>query len=211
MSKIMKMAALTLVLILAVGSAVAAASDVNFTIQGSKWVFVFTPENTDLFQNFKGLMPGDSVEQQITVQNTGKYVTRIYLRADPVADEDRAFLDQLKMSVSVGKNKVFEAAPSLQGALAATEKEPYGILLGTFHDKGSVNINVSLDVPLEMGNAFMGQEAVVPWTFTAEEVVMPTTPETGDSFTLWVWLAAGGALAACLLWLIFGRKKQKEA
>ena len=43
------------------------------------------------------------------------------------------------------------------------------------------------------------------------KVVMPSTPETGDSFTLWVWLAAGGALTACLLWLIFGRKKQKEA
>ena len=211
MSKIMKMAALTLVLILAVGSAVAAASDVNFTIQGSKWVFVFTPENTDLFQNFKGLMPGDSVQQQITVQNTGKYVTRIYLRADPIAEEDRALLEQMQMSISVGKNKVFEAAPSLQGALAGTEKEPYGLLLGTFHDKGSVQLNITLDVPREMGNTFMGQDAIVPWTFTAEEVVMPSTPETGDSFTLWVWLAAGGALAACLLWLIFGRKKQKEA
>ena len=217
MSKIMKMAALVLVLILAVGmagSAVAATSNVTFNWQGNlgRHGFAFTPENTDLFQNFKDLMPGDTVQQEITVQNTWHNPVRIYLMANPEVEEQyKDFLSQLKLTVKSGNSEIFEAAASEQDGLAPTEKNPYGVLLGTFNKKGSVKLTATLEVPIELSSDYMGQYGEVPWTFTAEEVVLPDTPDTGDDFTLWVWVAVAGVLVISLLWLLLGRKKQKEA
>ena len=207
-----KIFALVLVLLLAVGTASAAASNVAFDWQGSiaRHGFAFTPENGDLFQNMKGLMPGDTVTQEITIQNTWMGPVRIWLRADPVSEEDKDFLSQLKLSVTAPKTKIFEAIASAQAGLAPSEKSPYGVPLGTFNSKGSTTLTVTLHVPITLSNQYMGQEGMIPWTFTAEEVVIDS-PDTGDSFAAWVWIAVGGVLVISLLWLLRGRRKQKEA
>jgi len=62
-----------------------------------------------------------------------------------------------------------------------------------------------------MGNDYMDKKGTVPWTFTAEEVIIPDTPDTGDEYVMWAWVAVGGVLLISLLWLVLGRKKQKEA
>lgn len=212
MSKIMKMAALVLVLLLAAGSAMAAVSDVNFTVQGNEKVFVFTPENTDLFQNFKNLLPGDTVDQTITVQNTTPHIVRLWLAADPaVAEADQDFLSQMQLTVKAEDSTIFDATADQQDGLAPTEDSPYGVLLGTFKNRGTVQLTATIKVPETLGNDYMGKAGIVPWTFTAEEVVIPDTPDTGDDYVMWVWVAVGGALLISLLWLLLGRKKQKEA
>ena len=212
MSKIMKMAALVLVLLLAAGSAMAAESDVNFTVQGNEKVFVFTPENTDLFQNFKNLLPGDTVDQTITVQNTTPHIVRLWLAADPaVAEADQDFLSQMQLTVKAEDSTIFDATADQQDGLAPTEDSPYGVLLGTFKNRGTVQLTATIKVPDSMGNDYMDEKGIMPWTFTAEEVIIPDTPDTGDDYVLWVWVAVGGVLLISLLWLVLGRKKQKEA
>ena len=212
MSKIMKMAALVLVLLLAAGSAMAAVSDVNFTVQGNEKVFVFTPENTDLFRNFKNLLPGDTVDQTITVQNTTPHIVRLWLAADPaVAEADQDFLSQMQLTVKAEDSTIFDATADQQDGLAPTEDSPYGVLLGTFKNRGTVQLTATIKVPDSMGNDYMDEKGIVPWTFTAEEVIIPDTPDTGDDYVLWVWVAVGGVLLISLLWLVLGRKKQKEA
>ena len=212
MSKIMKMAALVLVLLLAAGSAMAAVSDVNFTVQGNEKVFVFTPENTDLFQNFKNLLPGDTVDQTITVQNTTPHIVRLWLAADPaVAKEDQDFLSQMQLTVKAEDSTIFDATADQQDGLAPTEDSPYGVLLGTFKNRGTVQLTATIKVPETMGNDYMDKKGTVPWTFTAEEVIIPDTPDTGDEYVMWAWVAVGGVLLISLLWLVLGRKKQKEA
>jgi len=212
MSKIMKMAALVLVLLLAAGSAMAAVSDVNFTVQGNEKVFVFTPENTDLFRNFKNLLPGDTVDQTITVQNTTPHIVRLWLAADPaVAKDDQDFLSQMQLTVKAEDSTIFDATADQQDGLAPTEDSPYGVLLGTFKNRGTVQLTATIKVPETMGNDYMDKKGTVPWTFTAEEVIIPDTPDTGDEYVMWAWVAVGGVLLISLLWLVLGRKKQKEA
>ena len=211
MSKIMKMAALVLVLLLAAGSAMAAVSDVNFTVQGNEKVFVFTPENTDLFQNFKNLLPGDTVEQKITVQNTAPYIVRLWLAADPaVAKDDQDFLSQMKLTVKAEGSKIFEAAASEQDGLAPTEDSPYGVLLGTFKNRGTVQLTATIKVPDSLGNDYMDKEGIVPWTFTAEEVIIPDTPDTGDDYVLWAWVAVAAVLMAGIVLLVIRQRKQEN-
>ena len=211
MSKIMKMAALVLVLLLAAGSAMAAVSDVNFTVQGNEKVFVFTPENTDLFQNFKNLLPGDTVDQTITVQNTTPHIVRLWLAADPaVAEADQDFLSQMQLTVKAEDSTIFDATADQQDGLAPTEDSPYGVLLGTFKNRGTVQLTATIKVPDSMGNDYMDKKGIVPWTFTAEEVIIPDTPDTGDDYVMWAWVAVAAVLMAGIVLLVIRQRKQEN-
>lgn len=191
--------ALLLALVLLCSAALAEEAAVRY--EGGAEKFVFLPgssySDSDLFANFKGVMPGDVIEQKITVSNkTGKQV-RIYMRAEAVTQADRDFLDQLRLTVTSGQTEIFEGTAGEQDGLSQNT------LLGTFKKDGSVELTATLTVPIELGNAYMGREGTVPWTFLVEEIPEDDTPQTGDWFSLPVWGAAFAvvlmALAAALL------------
>ena len=139
------------------GSALAAAS---VTYEGGAEKFVFLPgssySDTDLFENFKGVLPGDVLTQTITVQNDTDAQVRIYMRAEPVKQEDVDFLNQMHMTVTSGSKEIFDAQADEQDGLAKNT------LLGTFKKSGSTTLTVTLEVPIEMGNEFMGRIGTVP-------------------------------------------------
>ena len=80
-------ASLVMMLVLLLGLGATAYADGTVNYQGGAEKFVFLPgssyTDTDLFDGFKGVMPGDTLTQTIEVRNrflsTGS--VRIYLRA----------------------------------------------------------------------------------------------------------------------------------
>ena len=173
---------LALLLLLVSSTAFAAAS---VTFEGGAEKFVFLPgseySDSDMFENFKGVLPGDVLTQEIRVENsTGKKV-RIYMRAEGASEADAAFLSNLQLNVVSGDKEIFEAAASETAQL--TENT----LLGTFKKNGGTDLTVTLTVPAELGNDFMATSGVVPWTFVVEEVPEDKTPDTGDWFDLTLW------------------------
>ena len=72
---------------------VAFAADASVTYEGGAENYVFLPgseyTDTDLFDNFKGVMPGDEIDQKITVKNEQGKCDRvkIYMRAVPHDDQ----------------------------------------------------------------------------------------------------------------------------
>ena len=210
MSKKMFAVVLALVLALGVAGSALASTAVRLKIDRRDQVyFEFQPESTDLFENFKNLMPGDTVTQDIEVNNWGGHIVRIWLRADPVSEQDQDFLNQLKLTVTASNSNIFEAAAGEQDGLAPTEKNPYGVVLGTFKHGGKVDLEAKIEVPIELDSQYMGRVGVVPWTFTIEQVDLGDTPETGDAFTLWVWVAVAAVLAACIVFLLVKQRKQR--
>ncbi len=206
-----KIFALVLVLALGlVGSVAAESTAVRLKLDSRDWVyFEFKPESTDLFQNFKNLMPGDVVKQDIEVNNWAGHIVRIWLRADPVSEQDYDFLNQLKLSVTASNSKIFEATAGVQDGLAPTEDRPYGVVLGTFKHRGKVDLEATIEVPVELDSQYMGRMGIVPWTFTIEQVDLGDTPDTGDDFTLWAWMIVAAVLAACIVLLLLKQRKQR--
>lgn len=160
------------------------AAESSIAYEGGAEKFVFLPgseyTDTDLFQNFKGVMPGDSIEQKITVQNDYKgcdYV-KIYMRAvthdevenplsPEVAREETVatmtdFLGQLSMTIYNGEKKIYEASPDELDGLKDN------VLLGSFDYGESVELTVKLDVPIELGNKYAYRVGEVDWVFVAE-------------------------------------------
>lgn len=195
---------LALLMLFASSSALAAAS---VTFEGGAENFVFLPgskySDTDMFENYKGVMPGDVLTQRITVKNTSDAEVRIYMRAEPVDETYRDFLSQLKLDVECKDEQIFSAAASETAQL--TENT----LLGTFKTAGSTELIVTLTVPIELGNEYMCTMGVVPWTFLVEEVPEDDTPHTGDDFELSTWLIAAGMILAAIAVVLVQMKRQK--
>lgn len=204
MKKTLKtISALALALLLLLGMGATAFAESKVTYEGGAEKFVFLPgseySETDLFENFKGVMPGDVITQEITVQNnyTKAEKVKIYLRAvvhdeqgNPLSEEVartedlvsmQDFLSQLSMTVKQGDKVLFSASPDELDGL----KE--NVLLGAFPGRSKTILTVELSVPFELGNEYANRVGEVDWVFTAEEVTK--TVQTGDDSDLILWAA----------------------
>lgn len=201
-----KAISIILALLLGMTSAMAASS---VTFKGGAENYVFLPgsafDETDMFENFKNVMPGDVLTQRIKVQNTSDMEVRVYMRAEPVEEKHRAFLERLNLQVSCQDEEIFDAAASETAQL--TEYT----LLGTFKTAGSTELVVTLTVPLDLGSEFMASMGVVPWSFMVEEVPEDDTPHTGDDFELGTWLLAAGMILAAIAYVLIQMKRQKAS
>lgn len=200
--------AIILAFLLLAGVGAQAASLVRF--EGGAEEFVFLPgtafSESDLFDSYKMVMPGDVLTQRITVRNTSDKQVRIYLRAEKVDAQYEDFLSRMNLQISVKDEQIFDAAVSETGQF--TENT----LLGTFKRGGTTDLVLTLTVPYDLDNDYMCMMGIVPWTFLVEEVIeVPETPQTGDSFDLVTWLMAAGMILAAIGYVLFQMKRQKAA
>lgn len=208
-------------------SATAFAADASVTYEGGAEKFVFLPgsewTDTDLFGNFKGVMPGDVVTQDIDIRNQYKGIdrVRIYLRAElhdengnplseSVAEHEDVvsmydFLSQLSMTVKQGDKVIYEAtADQLDGL-----KE--NVSLGVYKYGYKSTITVELKVPADLGNEYANRAGEIDWVFTAEEIPAPDGPDTGDNSQTILWLGALCAAAAVIVTVVVTGRKKRES
>ena len=230
--------------VLAANALPAAAAQGNVRYSGDAGHFIFAPGTqhspTDLFPDFKDIMPGDTLSQFITVRNdaSNKVHVNVYLRALG-AQEDVAsseFLSQLTLKVQAEESLLFDA-PADQ-----TAQLNDWVLLGSLQSGGSVELDVELSVPVALDNRFMSQIGFLDWQFMVEEFPVddpdqpvdpdtpsdpdqpdkpdgpqkPDVPKTGDAVHVGLFLGlfvGSGALILFLLALLLhnGRKRGKES
>lgn len=134
----------------------------------------------DLFGNFKGVMPGDTLSETITVKNLARdcdYI-KLYIRAVPhgsgnglsgeVAEiEDNVasmqdFLSQLSMEVKQGDKTIYSGSPDELGGF---QKNVY---LGQYRKNQGTTLTISLNVPIELDNDYAQRAGEVDWVFKVE-------------------------------------------
>ena len=214
-----KLLSLLLVLVV-VGSAVIPASAAGkVTYDGDARNFIFEPGSeyspTDLFSDYKNVMPGDSLTQRVTVRNdaSNEVKVKIYMRSLGAHEDSVEFLYQLRMTVRVVSDP--ETAYMFDAPADQTDGLTEWVLLGTLYSGGEVDLEVTLDVPIELGNEFQNAIGYLDWQFMVEEFPIepddPEPPKTGDDFNVIMFaaLAAVSALAVVIL-LILGRRRKKE-
>lgn len=188
------------------------AQDGNVTYDGNAKDFIFAPGSeyspTDLFADFKNLMPGDSVSQKITIDNdiSKEVKIKIYMRSLGADQQSQEFLSQLSLTVvQDGKTNLFDAPASETAQLTDW------VYLGTLYSGGKIDLNVTVSVPITLGNDFQDAVGKLTWEFMVEELPVETTDPrpTGDNSNIYVAMTVMSVSAAALS-VVLALKKKKE-
>lgn len=195
------------------------ATSGQVTYRGRAGEFVFAPGSdyslTDLFPNFKGVMPGDTLTQKITVKNEAdnKVKVKIYLRSQGAHEDSVEFLS--KLGLVVEKSAENEMSHMFDAAASEPAQLSDWVCLGTLYSGGSVDLDVTLQVPVDLDNSFQEKIGYLDWEFMVEEYPVeetdPKPPQTGDEshLSLWVTLLVL-SLSIIIFLLVFKKKEKKE-
>ena len=175
---------LVLTLLLTVSLATSAFATSSITFKGFSAGFDFQPGSeyteSDLFDGFKNVMPGDTVTDTITFTNdaTDCDFVNLYMRAEThdetgnplsekVAEKETVatmteFLSKLSMKVWNGTELIYDASPDQLDGLKDNT------LLGTFRTGDTTTLKVELTVPIELDNRFANRVGEVDWIFHVE-------------------------------------------
>lgn len=187
-------------------SLTAFAADSSITYEGGAEKYVFLPgseyTDTDLFNNFKDVMPGDVLNQEITVKNTSGDCDRvkIYMRAvahdengNPLTysetyentdgkdqanvagqrDETVATMQAFLQQLDLQVVNTANSEVIFQGTAEELDGLSENVLLGTFEQGDETKLVATLSVPFELGNEYANRVGEVDWVFVAEEINDP--------------------------------------
>lgn len=198
---------LTLILLLSTTLTIFAA-DSTVTFNGESAGFTFTPGSEytqhDLFDNFKNVMPGDTLTETITVTNKSKdsdYI-KVCIRAVAHDENGNPLSYNEAFEAADGKNQSGvagqrdETCVSMADFLAQLSMKVYNggeliydaspdeldgleknVLLGIFRQGESGTLTVELQVPIELGNEYASRVGEVDWIFTVEALDDPEPEE----------------------------------
>ena len=174
---------LMLLIVMSLSSTAYAAAP-SITFKGFTSGFDFQPGSeyteTDLFNSFKNVMPGDTVTETITFKNSASDCdfVNLYMRAEAhdetanplspkVAEKETVaamteFLSKLSMKVWNGTELIYDAAPNELGGLGSNK------FLGTFRSGETATLKVELSVPIDLDNKFADRIGEVDWIFHVE-------------------------------------------
>lgn len=147
---------------------------------------------TDLFDNFKNIMPGDFLTDDIEIKNTTPYSTvNIYLRVNPhdeqtnplspeVAEHETIasmtdFLSHLSLNVYNNNELIYSASPDQTDTLSDY------VFLGEFNNEDASTLHLELSIPSELNDTYAHRLGEVDWVLLTEESTSSDTsaPDTG--------------------------------
>ena len=225
---------LMLVMLLSLSvTAFADAPNINYV--GGKKIYAFNANttqytDTDMFANFKNMMPGDSRTQEITLKNslTGYYKITVYFKAIPHTDNSgdnaatyaghpepftakdladmQEFLSCFDMTITNRRGEILYNGPASIGGPEDWRK------ITTLNRGESATITVTLTADIErLTNDYAGKIGEVDWKFRADEVPYePTEPRTGDASQIWLYAAICLVSAAAVVGILVIKKKKAE-
>lgn len=212
--------------VVALLAAVAAACGLTVSVYGAGTVtynadadkFIFEPGSayapTDLFSEYKGVMPGDSIKQDITVKNDSSNGVKVkmYIRSRGAREDSVDFLSRLHLTVEKAAEN--EMAYMFDAAADRTDGMTDWVYLGTLYSGGEVNLVLKLDVPIDLGDEYQDATGYIDWEFKVEELPVepedPLPPHTGDDSHVYLYAILALLSAAALVILIPKWKKQPQ-
>ena len=205
-------------LLLTMAMTLSALASGTVTYDGDAQKFIFAPGSkyspTDLFSEFKGVMPGDKLTQLVQIKNdtSNEVKIKLYMRALGAKEGSEEFLSQLKLQVSQeGESNLFDAPADQTAQLTEW------VYLGTFYSGAEIDLNITLDVPITLGNEYQDAIGYLDWQFKVEELPIepddPQPPETGDTspMVLYAALAAASGLMLIVVAVLLWRRKAEAA
>ena len=202
-----------------------AKTDSNVVFSGDAEEFIFLDGSDSLFDNFRGIMPGETRSQDIILKNDDYREMKFYMSADMVEalGEGTAFGAVYQITLSK------DGVPFFDGKLGGENDKDKGFLgddflLATLPKGESARITMDLYIDGDsMDNSYQDTAGLFEFVFSVEHddptdgssANIPETPQgggnvtTGDSLPL-LALAGGGVCGAAALVGAILLKKRRE-
>ena len=203
---------MVLVMVFSLCTTVYAAGSVTYDGDANK--FIFAPGTKDspnsLFENFQNVMPGDTLTEQILIKNdtSNKVKIKVYMRSLGAQENTDDFLSQMNLTVEQKDDSILFAAPADETAQLTD-----WVYLGTVYSGGEIILDVTLEVPITMGNNYQNKIGYIDWEFKVEELPVepsdPSIPQTGDTSNVYLYmgLMIASFIAFILLRIVNKRKR----
>lgn len=201
----------------------------NIKIDKNGIHFIYTKDNSNIFLEKKGMLPGDSVGGTLTIENNLNETFEVFLRAERVGAQQKVDLcEVLDLSISYDGKNIYNGTVSGEDGLRNN------ISLGTVKpgEKKLLNAKVVLDGKAT-DNKYKNKKVDVDWIFTAVgdvdnkvirtenssntskndfeniiEKIKNVLPKTGYSGVLPI--SIGGIIIGLGIFLIVRKKKNNE-
>ncbi len=207
---------LAVILLILLGMVPAALAAGTVSYVGGAEEFVFAPGSeyspTDLFGSFKDVMPGDKRTEQIVIKNdAGKGVKiKVYMRSQGAQEGSADLLQQMHLTVQQAGDSLLFAAPASETAQLTD-----WVYLGMVYSGGEITLDVTLEVPVTMGNAYQNAIGLIDWQFKVEEFPVesgdPEPPKTGDSSNVLLYTGLlAVSFTALVILLLFAKRRRQE-
>ena len=215
MKRLAKICAFLMVLVMVFGLCTTAYAAGSVTYDGNANKFIFAPGTKDsptsLFENFQNVMPGDTLTEQILIKNdtSNKVKIKVYMRSLGAQENTDDFLSQMNLTVEQKDDSILFAAPADETAQLTD-----WVYLGTVYSGGEITLDVTLEVPITMGNDYQNEIGYIDWEFKVEELPVESTdpkpPQTGDTSNLFLYAGLMIFSFAALIILILGKRRKQE-
>ena len=155
------------------------------------------------FDNLGGLLPGDSVSENVEILNSSKDKNKYYLRIDKedLSDEERKLLENINLIIKTSNGTVLSTTN-----LADLEK----LDLGTYESGKGDTLTLEVSLPKELDNEFSKILTKITWRFSLEliesAIIIPETWDLKFDLSITVFLLS----ALGLLIVLILEKKEKD-
>jgi len=207
--------ALLMAMVMVFGLCVTAHAAGSVTYDGDANKFIFAPGTKDsptsLFESFQNVMPGDTLTEQILIKNdtSNGVKIKVYMRSLGAQKDSEDFLSQMNLKVQQKDASILFSAPADEKAQLTD-----WVYLGTVYSGGEITLNVTLEVPITMGNDYQNQLGYIDWEFKVEELPIepsdPEPPKTGDESNILLYTGMMLISLLALVILLMGKRRKQE-